>query len=92
MEHFACGDLSGSSTNRCPSCSFTGGRIELWDAWDGTLPPSLDVMEGRFTCPFCRVEKALRAAFGAATKVCSKCTRLGHERHSCRTRVAAVGS
>ena len=55
VEHFACGDLSGSTFNRCTSCQFSSGNINSWPAWNGVLPKSLQAYPpGQLDCPFCR--------------------------------------
>ena len=56
IEHFACSDLTESSHNRCPSCSFTSDNISAWPKWDGELCESLQAYEhgGKIDCPFCR--------------------------------------
>ena len=56
VEHFACGNLTGSGHNKCQGCGFAAKSIKGWPKWDGTLPSSLAVVPGRFTCPFCRAE------------------------------------
>ena len=60
VEHFACGDLSGSTFNRCTSCQFSSGNINAWPAWNGVLPKSLQAYpSGQIDCPFCRNTSSL---------------------------------
>ena len=84
VEHFACGDLSESQMNKCPQCQFQASRIGSWPAWNGTLPQSMQVMEGRFDCPYCRKDSAMSSAFGEETIFCTKCTKMGHLAKDCK--------
>jgi hypothetical protein len=84
VEHFACGDLSESQMNKCPQCQFEAPNIRSWPAWNGTLPQSMQVMEGRFNCPYCRKDSAMSSAFGEETIFCTKCTKMGHLAKDCR--------
>ena len=61
IEHFACSDLTESSHNRCPSCSFASENISAWPKWDGELCESLQAYEhgGKIDCPFCRKKCSL---------------------------------
>jgi hypothetical protein len=52
IEHFRCSDLTESTFNRCPSCSFSASTIQSWPPWNGKLPPSL--LPEVWDCPFCR--------------------------------------
>ena len=83
IEHFACSDLSESSMNKCPSCSFSSATLRDWDSWDGTLPSSLQATMEGFDCPFCRNESTVSSAFGAETRACSKCNKMGHLARDC---------